>query len=60
MCGIRFGSEVLNPSVLLYALCNRGLIQMDWLSKSDPVVAVYEQGVGSDDWSYVGETEILK
>jgi hypothetical protein len=36
-----------------------GLIQMDWLSKSDPLVAVYIQNDGGD-YDLIGKTEWIK
>ncbi|XP_066520712.1 copine-9-like [Hoplias malabaricus] len=37
----------------------RGLLDMDTFSKSDPVVVLYIQGIGSKEWREFGRTEVI-
>lgn len=32
----------------------------DWLSKSDPIIILLERKKQSDEWTFIGRTELLK
>ncbi|XP_058856209.1 copine-9-like [Acipenser ruthenus] len=38
----------------------RNLLDMDTFSKSDPVVVLYVQGIGSKEWREFGRTEVIE
>lgn len=48
--------------LLVLSFKARNIIKKDWLSKTDPMVAVSvrEQGEGDDAWVFVGQTEYAK
>ncbi|KAB5584114.1 hypothetical protein PHYPO_G00103680 [Pangasianodon hypophthalmus] len=37
----------------------RNLLDMDTFSKSDPVVVLYIQGIGTKEWREYGRTEVI-
>ncbi|KAL1020759.1 hypothetical protein UPYG_G00004270 [Umbra pygmaea] len=51
----------LNEIVFLFSVfcAHRDLLDVDTFSKSDPVVVLYVQGIGTKEWREFGRTEVI-